>query len=527
MVLIILHEPDTKEFLMDIRFQAGGPDLWKGAVMLTFAHKGDDPATLCPEIESICPWFTIAPGRSDFSGKSGELALFHGHPKQAVPRVLAIGLGEKDNFSLNIFRKGVAAAVARCQELELESIILPMPTLSALPADALRLVEEAVCAAFLGLYKFDALRTEPKDEKNEKGKKSDKGKKASPKWLALGFTQKSVPDNEHAAARRGEHAAAGVMLARDLANSPPNIMTPTALAEAAEKMCKAEGMAFSKLDEKKLRKIGANTLLAVGEGSRQESCMVIMEYAPKGHEKDNPIVFVGKGLTFDSGGISIKPAANMHMMKSDMAGAAAVVGAMQAISQSNLERRVIGVLAVAENMPGGNAMRPGDVVKSLNGKTVEILNTDAEGRLVLCDALTYVQNEWTPAFVVDIATLTGACAVALGTDVAGLFSDDTKLVDEIISIGKVVGDNFWQLPLWPAYEDGLKSEVADIAHMGAREGGAISAALYLKSFVEKDVRWAHLDIAGTDWSFKKTPLTPVGAIGFGARTLLELARGNV
>ncbi len=500
---------------MDIRFQAGGPELWKAAVLLTFAYKDEDPAALCAEIESICPWFTIAPGRSDFSGKSGELALFHGHPKQSVPRVLAIGLGKKESFSLNTFRKGVASAVARCQELGLENILLPMPALKALVGDSSRLVEEAVCAAFLGLYKFTSLRTDTKDVKPE------------PKWLALGFTQKSVPDKAHAAARRGEYAAAGVILARNLANTPPNIMTPTALAEAAQKMCKAEGIDFTKLDEKKLRKMGANTLLAVGEGSSQETCMVVMEYAPKGHEKEDPIVFVGKGVTFDSGGISIKPAANMHMMKSDMAGAAAVVGALQAIAQNNIERRVIGVLAVAENMPSGSAMRPGDVVKSLNGKTVEILNTDAEGRLALCDALTYVQQEWKPAFVVDIATLTGACAVALGTDVAGLFSDDTQLVDEILAIGKVVGDNFWQLPLWPAYEDGLKSEVADIAHMGAREGGAISAALYLKSFMEKDVRWAHLDIAGTDWGFKKTPLAPVGAVGFGVRTLLELARGKV
>ncbi len=500
---------------MDIRFQAGGPTLWKGAVMLTFAHKEEDPAALCPEIEAISPWFCIAPGRRDFMGKSGELALFHGHPEQAVPRVLAIGLGPKEKFSLEIFRKGVAAAVARCHSIGAESILLPMPALAALSGDALRLVEEAVCAAQLGLYAFTSL------------KKEDAEQKTAPAWLALAFNEEHVPDAEHSAARRGEHAAAAVALARDLANTPPNIMSPNALAEAAQKMCAAQGLTFTKISQQELEAMGANTLLAVGQGSRQETCMVVMEHAPEGHENDAPIVFVGKGLTFDSGGISLKPAANMHLMKSDMSGAAAVVGALQGIAQNDVPKRVIGVLAVAENMPGGDAMRPGDVVRSLSGKTVEIINTDAEGRLALCDALTYVQEQWKPAYMVDIATLTGACAVALGTQVAGVFSDDQSLNDEICAVGKVVGDNYWPLPLWAPYEEGLKSEVADISHMGAREGGAINAALYLKNFVEKDVRWAHLDIAGTDWAFKKSPLSPVGAIGFGVRTLIELVRGTV
>ncbi len=500
---------------MDIRFQAGGPALWKAEVMLTFAHKDEDPAALCPEIEATAPWFCIAPGRRDFMGKSGELALFHGHPEQAVPRVLAIGLGEKEKFTLEIFRKGVAAAVARCKDIGATSILLPMPTLTALPAEALRLVEEAICAAHLGLYAFTSLKKENPEQK------------PAPAWLALGFTQEHVPDAEHAAARRGEYAAAGVCLARDLANTPPNIMTPNAVAESVQKMCATQGVKFTKIDQQALQDLGCHTLLAVGQGSHQESCMVIMEHAPAGHEEDAPIVFVGKGLTFDSGGISLKPAANMHLMKSDMAGAAAVVGAMQAIAQNDIQKRVIGVLAVAENMPGGDAMRPGDVVRSLSGKTVEIINTDAEGRLALCDAMTYAQQQWKPAYMVDIATLTGACAVALGTQVAGVFSDDKNLNEEICAVGKVVGDNFWPLPLWAPYEEGLKSEVADISHMGPREGGAISAALYLKSFVEKDVRWAHLDIAGTDWAFKKSPLSPVGAIGFGVRTLIELVRGTV
>ncbi len=503
---------------MDIRFQAGGPKLWKASVMLVFAYKGEDPATLCPEIEATSPWFTIAPGRKDFAGKAGELALFHGHPEQDIPRILAIGLGDRKKFTLHTLRLGVAAAAARCRDIGAESILVPVPALQQLGADNLRLVEEAMYAAFIGLYRFTALRTPAKD---------GEGEKADPAWIALGFSEENVPDAEHGAARRGERAAAGVILARTLANTPPNILTPMALAEAAQKMSAEHGMKCTVFDEATLTTMGCNTLLAVGAGSAQQTCMVVMEHAPKGHEDEDPIIYVGKGLTFDSGGISLKPATNMHHMKSDMSGAAAVIGAMHGIGHNMLERRVIGIIACAENMPSGSAMRPGDVVKSLSGKTVEILNTDAEGRLALCDALTYAQQTYTPTFMVDIATLTGACAVALGTDVAGLFTDDSALSDEIQSVGKLVGDNYWPLPLWEPYAEGLKSDVADIAHMGAREGGAISAALYLKAFINEETRWAHLDIAGSDWAFKKTALAPVGAIGFGVRTLIELVRGKI
>ncbi len=507
---------------MDIRFQAGGPKLWKASVMLVFAYKGEDPAALCPEIEECSPWFTIAPGRSDFEGKSGELALFHGHPSQDIPRVLAIGLGKREKFTLQILRKGVAAALARCRDLGAESVLIPVPALAALEGVSTRMVEESIYAAFIGLYRFDYLRSKAKDDT-----KGDAEEKKDPLWIALGFSEEHVPDAEHGAARRGEHAAAGVVLARKLANMPPNILPPMALAEAAQKMCAEQGMKCSILDEEKLAEIGCNTLLAVGAGSAQPSCMVIMEHAPAGHEDDAPIIFVGKGLTFDSGGISLKPASNMHHMKSDMSGAAAVVGAMQGISQNMLEKRVIGIIACAENMPSGSAMRPGDVVTTLAGKTVEILNTDAEGRLALCDALTYAQQNYKPSFMVDIATLTGACSVALGKDVAGLFTDDAGLRDEIMAVGTLVGDNYWPLPLWEPYAESLKSEVADIAHMGAREGGAITAALYLKAFIDEGTRWAHLDIAGTDWAFTKSPLSPVGAMGFGVRTLIELVRGTV
>lgn len=268
-------------------------------------------------------------------------------------------------------------------------------------------------------------------------------------------------------------------------------------------------------------------LLAVGQGSARPPRLVVLEHAPEGHEQDKPLILVGKGITFDSGGISLKPAANMQQMKCDMTGAADVLAAIATLAEEDAPRRVIGLLACAENMPDGRATRPGDVVRSAGGDTVEITNTDAEGRLVLCDALAYAQKQWTPAAMVDIATLTGACAVALGTELAGLFCDDTDLAERIRAAGGVGGENYWRLPLWQPYAEQLKSEVADICHTGPREGGAINAALFLKHFVREGVRWAHLDIAGVDWNAKKSPLCPVGASGFGARTLLELARGGV
>ncbi len=500
---------------MDIRFQAGGPSAWKGQAMLTFACKDEDPSNLCPEVGEASPWFTIAPGLRDFDGTKGQVATFHGHPEHNVPRVIAIGLGERDKFSLETFRNCIAAGVNRCRNLGVESILIPVPALEALPGDTTRLVEEATCASILGLYRFMDLRTPKPDHKKD------------PLWLAFGFAESSVPDAEHKAARRGEHAANGVCLARDLANSPPNIMTPKALAKAAADVAKKHGMKYTELNVEELEKINCNALLAVGQGSANPPCLAIIEHAPKGRENDDPIIFVGKGLTFDSGGISIKPAANMHTMKSDMSGAAAIIGAMHAAGEDDIDRRIIAVIACAENMPGGKAMRPGDVVKSHSGKTIEIINTDAEGRLVLCDALSYAQEQWTAKYIVDIATLTGACAIALGKEIAGLFSDDTALCEEIRSIGALTGDNYWPLPLWDNYNKGLQSNVADLSHLGPREGGAINAALFLKNFIKDNVRWAHLDIAGADWASKTTAICPAGAIGFGARSLIELMRGDV
>lgn len=500
---------------MDIRFQNLGPEQWKAAIMLAPSCEGEDILRQCPELDKAAPWLAIAPALRDFKGKEGELALLHGHPELAVPRVLAVGLGPREKVDANKLRAAVAAAVQRCRLLGLESILLPEPALARLPGGRERLVEECVYAVQLALYRFTTLKKPQEDET------------ADPQWLALGFDGQSVPDGAHAAARRGERAARAVALARDLANMPGNLLYPESLAQRAADLAKELGFSCTVLDEEALAAEGMGALLAVGQGSARPPRLVALEHAPKGHEQDKPLILVGKGITFDSGGISLKPAANMQQMKCDMTGAAAVLAAIAALAEEDAPRRVIGLLACAENMPGGTATRPGDVVRAASGDTVEITNTDAEGRLALCDALAYAQKQWTPAAIIDMATLTGACAVALGTELAGLFCDDEDLAERISAAGGVGGENYWRLPLWQPYAEQLKSEVADICHTGPREGGAINAALFLRHFVREGVRWAHLDIAGVDWNAKKTSLCPVGASGFGARTLLELARGGV
>lgn len=500
---------------MDIRFQNLGPEHWKGEVLLALACQGENLPAECPALDKAVPWLTVAPGMRDFKGKSGEFALLHGHPELPVPRVLAVGLGPREKVDMQGIRKALAAAVQRCRAQGYASLLLPEPVLSRLPGGRERLVEECVCAALLALHRSDAL------------KKPDAEEPAPPQWLALGFDGEHVPDAAHAAARRGENTAWAVALARDLAAMPPNLLSPDHLARRAQDLAREKGFSCTVLDEKDMEDLGMGCLLAVGRGSACPPRLVVLEHAPRGHEQDKPLILVGKGVTFDSGGISIKPAANMHQMKADMSGAAAVLAAVAALAQEDAPRRVIGLLACAENMPGGRAARPGDVVRAANGDSVEIRNTDAEGRLALCDALIHAQKTWTPSAVVDIATLTGACAVALGPQLAGLFCRDQDLTERIRSAGGACGENFWPLPLWQPYAEDLKSEVADICHIGPREGGAINAALFLAHFVQEGVRWAHLDIAGVDWAAKGSPLAPAGPTGFGARTLLELARGGV
>jgi leucyl aminopeptidase len=317
--------------------------------------------------------------------------------------------------------------------------------------------------------------------------------------------------------------AAGIALARDLTISPSNRVTPRFIADTASQVADRFGFKIDIIDLESAQSLGMGAFAAVARGSREPACFIIIEHAPPGL-KDPPIVFIGKGITFDTGGISLKPANKLDAMKQDMAGAASVLGAFEVIGRTGLDKRVVGILPCTENMPGGQAYKPGDVFRSYSGQTIEIISTDAEGRLVLCDALAYAADRFEPALMVDIATLTGACIVALGNNVAAVLGNREELALSIERVGASVGERFWTLPLWDFYFEALKSDVADMKNVGDRTAGTIVGAAFLKQFVPEKIPWAHLDIAGTAWTDSDTGASPKGATGFGVRTLFEIAR---
>ncbi|MCA9509826.1 MAG: leucyl aminopeptidase, partial [Myxococcales bacterium] len=327
-----------------------------------------------------------------------------------------------------------------------------------------------------------------------------------------------------AAARRGADAGVAIAtaqnLARDLSNEPPNELTPARLATAARATAREVGLRCRVLEPAQMKKLGMGAILAVGQGSANPPRMIVLEHVPKRRASRAPtLCIVGKGITFDTGGISIKPSAAMHEMKHDMSGAAAVVGALRAAAVLELPLHVVGVIGAAENMPSGTAYRPGDVVRAMSGKTIEILNTDAEGRVVLADALHYAISEFEPDAVVDLATLTGACVVALGPWATGVFTRDDALAREIVDAGAACGETMWRMPLFPEHARAMKSSVADLKNAGSRDAGASTAAGFLQAFAG-DRSWAHLDIAGTAWGDKSAGWDVPGASGVGVRTLV-------
>ena len=318
--------------------------------------------------------------------------------------------------------------------------------------------------------------------------------------------------------------AQGVFTARDLVWQPPNILYPSSFAEECKRLKKI-GIKVTILNEQQLKKIGMDALLAVGRGSRKESKVVIMEWLG-GNKNSNPMTFIGKGVCFDSGGLSLKPPKSMEDMKWDMGGAATVTGLLETVALSKLKHNVIGILGLVENMPDGDAQRPGDVVKSVSGQTIEVLNTDAEGRLVLADLLSWAEQKYKPRFMVDLATLTGAMIVALGNVRAGLFSNDEAVSKAIFASGEITGEKVWAMPLDDDYDKLIKTEIADMKNIGGPGAGSITAACFLKRHVEK-TPWAHLDIAGVTWSNKSSPSIPYGGVGWGVRLLYHMINQNL
>ncbi|MEZ5906293.1 MAG: leucyl aminopeptidase [Geminicoccaceae bacterium] len=435
-------------------------------------------------------------------GKFLELVLPRGLD---LDRLLLVGIGKPDGLS-RLEREELGARIARKLEaLGVEAAVLaPLDGLE-LGTGAATAAAELALGAKLASYAFRKYQTPEKDEPKRLGR------------LTLNLTE--APGDDLAAPVEAQ--AAAVALTRDLVSEPANVLYPESFAERCRELGKL-GVEVEVLGEAELEKLGMRALLGVAQGSVRQPRVVVMRW--RGADQAKPLVLVGKGVCFDTGGISIKPSGGMEEMKWDMAGAGAVVGAMHAVAGRKAKAHVVGIIGLVENMPSGTAQRPGDVVKAMSGKTIEVINTDAEGRLVLADVLHYAKEQLDPAAMVDLATLTGAVIVALGHENAGLFANNEKLAGNLAKAAEAVGEGLWRLPLGKAYTKHIKSQIADIKNVGrGREAGATAGAVFLEEFVG-ELPWAHLDIAGVAWSSREQPLAAKGATGFGVRLLDELVR---
>jgi leucyl aminopeptidase len=439
----------------------------------------------------------------EFTGKHTSSRLIHTLGKLPAERLLLVGLGKKAELSDERLRQAFGTAMQALRTARVASFSTALqPDLSL----------EAVCeGALLGSYSFDQYKTRNRDER-------------------FSFTEMTLLLPKGTGIKEGRSRAdrvqvicRGVSLARDLVSHPGNVATTGYLADAARDLAQRHALTCRVLELDELKQLGMNALVAVGKGSVEPPRLIVLEYRGAG-AKGRPVALVGKGITFDSGGISIKPGAGMEEMKTDMSGGAAVLGALEAAAGLKLPVNLVGIIPTAENMPDAGAYKPGDVLTSLSGQTIEITNTDAEGRLILCDALHYARTKFKPATMIDLATLTGACVVALGHEASGLMGNDRRLIDRLKQAGERCGERVWELPLWDGYGEAMKSDIADLKNAGGRDGGSITAGWFLKQFVGT-TRWAHLDIAGTAWSDKNRPCSPKGATGVGVRLLIEYLRG--
>jgi leucyl aminopeptidase len=455
-------------------------------------------------------WLTESMALTDFRGKFQEAAVYYGPLGAGISRVIQVGLGPPDKFNLEKLRGATVVGLRKCRELKLSSVSIPLFALEGLPLAIASALEEVLIAGALGLYRFDALKTRDVDAATY------------PEKLLI-FAETEPDDVFRRVPFSANAVISGIELARDLVTAPSNQVTPGFIVGVARNLAEKHGLQLQIIDKNTAEQMGMRTFLAVAQGSQEPAYVIVLEHTPPGTEQDAPLVFVGKGITFDTGGISLKPSEKMEMMKHDMAGAAAVLGTFEVLGGAKIPRRVVGILPCTENMPGGKAYKPGDVIHTLSNLTVEVISTDAEGRMILCDALTHALT-YQPAAIVDIATLTGACIVALGNQVAGVMGNRETLIRRIQEIGDEVGERVWPLPLWDLYFENIKSDIADFKNLGNRSAGTISGAVFLKQFVPDHVPWAHLDIAGTAWTDKDLLTAPKGATGFGVRILTELAR---
>ena len=497
---------------MQIDWQIAVESDWRADAVLFYAFEN------APEplpgfkhwLETSGGWLTRSLALQDFRGKFQDLAVFYGPAEATISRVVLVGLGVLDKCDMDKLRGATVVGLRKCRELKLASMAIPLSALEGLPFETVPALQELLIAGALGLYRFDALKTR------------DVESAEYPERLLI--LSENEPDD---ALRRVPPAAeamvSGITLARDLTTAPSKQVTPGFIVTTARELAETHGFRIQVIDMARAEELGMRAFLAVAQGSREPASVIVLEHLPPGMEQDAPLVFVGKGITFDTGGISLKPGEKMEMMKHDMAGAAAVLGAFDILGREKLARRVVGILPCTENMPGGKAYKPGDVLQSLANLTIEVISTDAEGRLILGDALAYALT-FQPTLILDLATLTGACIVALGNQVAGVMGNREGLIRQIQEIGAQVGEKVWPLPLWDLYFESIKSDIADFKNVGDRSAGTIVGGMFLKQFVPDHVPWVHLDIAGTAWTDKDLLTTPKGATGFGVRIMVELAR---
>jgi leucyl aminopeptidase len=453
--------------------------------------------------------YTRAAKVAKFSGKSSSVLDIVAPHGSAADRFVVLGLGKSEQLTAHDWLKAGGSATANLKGADTVVIFLDVPGIEVSPKAA----ADFALGMLLRAYKFDTYKTKKKGDDDEV--KADKSVKVTIVTADASGAKKAFAE--------AKAIAEGVVLARDLVNEPANVLGPLEFAAKAKEL-EALGVEIEILTEKEMKKLGMGALLGVAQGSVRPPRLVVMHWKG-GKAKDKPIAFIGKGVVFDTGGISIKPAGGMEEMKGDMGGAAAVTGLMHVLAARKAKANVIGIIGLVENMPDGNAQRPGDIVTSMSGQTIEVINTDAEGRLVLCDALWYCNERFEPAFMINLATLTGAILVALGNLHAGLFSNDDALSEKLLAAGLTTNERLWRMPLGKDYDKMIDSKFADMKNTGGRHAGSITAAQFLKRFV-KDTPWAHLDIAGTAMGSPNDEINQSWGSGYGVRLLDELVRAN-
>ena len=475
---------------MEFTVKSGNPEKQRTACLVLGIYESRRLSMAAEQFDNACgSYLSNVLRRGDIEGKIGQSLLLIHTPNALCDRVLLIGCGRERDLDDRHFRQIMANAATTLHDTGATEAVSYLTDLNVKSRDIHWKIRQAIEATEEALYRFGELKS-----------KKDQPRRPLRKIILSVPSRRELLVGEQAV-REGVAIAAGVKLAKDLGNLPGNICNPGYLAQRAQELGHTfTSLKIELLEEDEMEKLGMGSLLSVSHGSAQPAKLIILGYH-QGPQDQKPIILVGKGVTFDSGGISLKPGAEMDEMKFDMCGAASVLGTLQACAELRLPLTVVGIIPAVENMPGGKATKPGDVVTSMSGQTIEILNTDAEGRLILCDALTYSER-YDPSVVIDIATLTGACIVALGRHPHGLLSNHGPLANDLLNAGRAAADRAWELPLWDEYQEQLDSNFADLANVGGRDAGTITAACFLSRFTKK-LHWAHLDIAGTAWKTGK------------------------